>query len=207
MKQGHYPKYRIAMRLLSAVLIGLLLPGGAAWGVVIITPPDLVPLSQIAVPIPTNELQFIKDRAAAARLGKALFWDMQVGSDGVTACATCHFHAGTDTRRRNTVNPGPGNIWEAVIGPDAVLSLTTDTAVFPFHQRTNPDTQSGILRDFHDIVGSQGVRKANFVSITPGSAVDNMTPVADPLFNIGGGAAGNGNSLFEQACVGSVRCN
>ena len=32
---------------------------------------------------------FIKDEAAAILLGKALFWDMQMGSDEV-ACATCH---------------------------------------------------------------------------------------------------------------------
>ena len=31
---------------------------------------------------------FIKDEAAAVLLGKALFWDMQAGSDEV-ACATC----------------------------------------------------------------------------------------------------------------------
>ena len=44
------------------------------------------------------------DRALA--LGKALFWDMQVGSDGLHACATCHFHAGADPRRE-PAEPGP----------------------------------------------------------------------------------------------------
>jgi len=39
-------------------------------------------------------------------LGKALFWDMRVGSDGVQACATCHFHAGADSRTVNQVSPG-----------------------------------------------------------------------------------------------------
>ena len=29
-------------------------------------------------------------RNTAVALGKALFWDMQVGSDGVQACASCH---------------------------------------------------------------------------------------------------------------------
>ena len=33
---------------------------------------------------------------AAIQLGKALFWDMQVGSDGIQACATCHFRAGAE---------------------------------------------------------------------------------------------------------------
>ncbi len=36
-------------------------------------------------------------------LGKALFWDVQVGSDGRTACATCHFHAGADHRVTNQI--------------------------------------------------------------------------------------------------------
>lgn len=42
---------------------------------------------------------------AAKRLGKALFWDIQVGSDGM-ACASCHFKAGTDPRVRNQLSPG-----------------------------------------------------------------------------------------------------
>ncbi len=40
---------------------------------------------------------FIADLTAAQQLGKALFWDIQVGSDG-QACASCHFHAGGDIR-------------------------------------------------------------------------------------------------------------
>ncbi|MGH8651395.1 MAG: hypothetical protein ACREYE_04050 [Gammaproteobacteria bacterium] len=35
------------------------------------------------VPLPENLEDFIRDRKAAVQLGKALFWDMQVGSDGV----------------------------------------------------------------------------------------------------------------------------
>jgi cytochrome c peroxidase len=49
---------------------------------------------------------FIKDQAALVRLGKALFWDMQVGSDGIMACASCHFNAGEDIRSKNQVSPG-----------------------------------------------------------------------------------------------------
>ena len=46
------------------------------------------------------------NRNVAAVLGKALFWDMQVGSDGVQACGTCHFTgAGIDTRTKNQINP------------------------------------------------------------------------------------------------------
>ena len=50
--------------------------------------------------------EIVRDQAALVRLGKALFWDMQVGSDGVQACASCHFNAGADTRSRNQVSPG-----------------------------------------------------------------------------------------------------
>jgi len=48
----------------------------------------------------------VKDEAALIRLGKALFWDMQVGSDGIQACATCHFNAGADIRTTNQINSG-----------------------------------------------------------------------------------------------------
>src|ERR1700759_2512593 len=48
----------------------------------------------------------ITDSAAAIRLGKAFFWDIQAGGDGQQACASCHFHAGADDRRLNTLNPG-----------------------------------------------------------------------------------------------------
>ena len=47
-------------------------------------------------------------RAAMQILGKALFWDQQVGSDG-QACATCHFAAGSDIRSVNSLNPGTRN--------------------------------------------------------------------------------------------------
>ena len=42
--------------------------------------------------------RYVRDPKVLIALGKALFWDMQVGSDGRTACATCHFHAGADHR-------------------------------------------------------------------------------------------------------------
>src|SRR3974390_2035959 len=57
------------------------------------------------LPQPPNLGDFVRNKQAAIRLGKALFWDMQVGSDGVQACATCHFEAGADNRSRNQVNP------------------------------------------------------------------------------------------------------
>src|SRR6202000_3429289 len=58
------------------------------------------------VPLPPNLADFVKDKQTAIRLGKALFWDMQVGSDGVQACASCHFRAGADPRSKNQLSPG-----------------------------------------------------------------------------------------------------
>src|SRR4051794_38574838 len=55
---------------------------------------DLAPLSCVRAPSPTGG--DIVNQAAAVRLGKALFWDVQAGGDGQVACATCHFHGGAD---------------------------------------------------------------------------------------------------------------
>src|SRR5690349_7865810 len=111
------------------------LPPGAAWGAPgqAIPPPTLLPLNQIAVPEPPNLFQFVKNKPAAIKLGKALFWDMQAGSDGVQACASCHFSAGADNRVKNTVNPGTrgGDTTFQVRGPHEVLQ----PGDFPFPLR------------------------------------------------------------------------
>jgi cytochrome c peroxidase len=44
-------------------------------------------------------------RLEAMVLGKSLFWDMQVGSDAVQSCGSCHAHAGADNRTKNQLNP------------------------------------------------------------------------------------------------------
>lgn len=150
-----------------------------------IPPPTLVPLNQIPVPEPPNLFQFVKSKPAAIKLGKALFWDMQAGSDGIQACASCHFHAGADNRLVNTVNPGTrgGDATFQVRGPNQALQ----PADFPFHVRSSPDFQSSqILRDSNDVVGSQGVRFTDFVGVVPGSAVDEGLPIPDPVFQVGG---------------------
>jgi len=169
-------------QMTAAIVTLLLLMAGAAWGATVIPPVALVPLNQLAVPEPTNLYQFVKNKPAAIRLGKALFWDMQVGSDGMTACATCHFSAGTDRRTKNTLNPGRDGIFN-VRGVNQTV-LQSD---FPFHQRDLPEIQaSQILRDSDDAVGSQGVRLKQFVSIVLGSRFDNGADIPDPIFNVNG---------------------
>src|SRR6185295_5357010 len=61
-------------------------------------------LKRVAVPQPTDLTRYVKDRGALITLGKALFWDMQAGSDGRQACASCHFHAGADHRAQNQLS-------------------------------------------------------------------------------------------------------
>ena len=116
-------------------------------------------------------VDYVADLPAAIRLGKALFWEMQAGSDNRTACATCHFHAGADRRDKNQLHPGANGVLNDA-SPNATLSSTN----FPF---TTPTA------DRDDIAGSQGVRKSTFVR-TRYSKPDVTAPVADPVFSVGG---------------------
>ena len=59
-------------------------------------PPNLVSLKTIPVPMPDDLSSYVTDLDAALKLGKALFWDMQMASHGKQACASCHFAAGAD---------------------------------------------------------------------------------------------------------------
>jgi len=67
----------------------------------------------------------IANRRVAQQLGKALFWDIQIGSDG-QACASCHFHAGADIRIANQVNPGTN-----AVNPDLTFSSRRNPANGP----------------------------------------------------------------------------
>jgi cytochrome c peroxidase len=119
-------------------------------------------------------VDYVANLPAAIRLGKALFWDMQAGSDNKTACATCHFHAGQDGRTRNQLHPGPNGQWDAPgFGPNADLW----SSAFPF-------TQPGVS-DTDNIVGSQGVRKSSFTGISR-SGAETFSLVSDPVFSVNG---------------------
>jgi cytochrome c peroxidase len=154
----------------------------------------LASLKTVTVPGPTAaELaDLIQDKNAAIALGKAFFWEMQFGSDGQTACATCHFNAGADSRTTNQADPGlrrvDGNgnpaadstTFHAGFGPNHALSLSD----FPLHTST---------RDNNNIVGSQGVFRNNFNDVVLGQAAENETSVADPVWSIDDGNGGTVN--------------
>lgn len=133
---------------------------------------------------PLNETDFIADRVAAVRLGKALFWDMQVGSDGVQACGSCHFHAGADNRVRNQLNPGvnAGDNTLQTKGKNETLTA----ADFPLHKLANPNipgepllNPGNVVTDSNDVVSSMGVLFREFTDIeTPGPGA--FVPGSDP---------------------------
>jgi cytochrome c peroxidase len=148
----------------------------------------LASLKTITVPGPTAaELaNVIKDKKAAIALGKAFFWEMQFGSDGQTACATCHFNAGVDSRTNNQADPGlrrvDGNgfpaadstTFHAGFGPNHNLALSD----FPLHTAN---------RDNNNIVGSQGVFRFNFNDVILGQGAEDETGVLDPIWSVSNG--------------------
>ncbi len=176
-------------KALSAFLVGLVVlemvsvSGHAqiAPHVLKLVPPSL---KTVPVPRPVGIEAFIKNDAAAIALGKALFWDMQAGGDGMVACATCHHHAGADHRAQHQLNPGANATFD-VAGPNHLLAATE----YPFHMLANPDDRGSLkLRDRDDVTGSQGIHAADFLDIVPGSPRDQMQASAlDPIgFSIGG---------------------
>jgi cytochrome c peroxidase len=124
-------------------------------------------LKGVAIPQRPDLPRYVADPQALVVLGKSLFWDVQVGSDGRTSCATCHFHAGADHRVQNQI-AGPATS-TAPVRPNT--TLTSDD--FPFHTFENPnDNRSTSTRNRRDVVGSAGVVARTFVDVTDSSAAD-----------------------------------
>ena len=158
------------------------------------------PPSLIGAPVPPvpglldGPDPIVVDKSLAIVLGKALFWDIAVGSDGI-ACASCHFHAGTDRRVKNQINPGAkhaapssGQTFEptpsgASGGPN--YTLTKDD--FPFFQFTNPfNNQSAILFASDDVVSSSGSFGGDFQTARRArTANDRCLRGPDPVFHVG----------------------
>ncbi|MCX7089144.1 MAG: cytochrome-c peroxidase [Methylococcales bacterium] len=135
----------------------------------------------------------VVDKNMAIALGKALFWDINVGSDGV-ACASCHFHAGADSRVRNQLNPGfnspkaSGKTFEKTAsGGTGGANYTLNKRDFPAHQFKDPfDKLSEVIFDSDDVVSSAGTFNADFGSVTRiGSLLDNCSSTADAVFHVG----------------------
>lgn len=148
------------------------------------TPGDPTPQNPpllTAVAEPSNLADFVQDQTALLKLGKSLFWDMQLGSDGVQSCATCHFHAGADNRSKNQISPGilaslKDITFQVGRGPNYQLTA----ADFPFHKLADPnDRTSTVISDTNDVASSQGVFYSVLNNIVPGQAVDAATSMPD----------------------------
>lgn len=160
----------------------------------VIPPPrPLASLKTVEVPLPSNLDDFIKDREAAIMLGKALFWDMQVGSDAKTACASCHWHAGADARFVNTLAPPDEfELTQQLTDPLAKVRKGD----FPFIKLENPDPNdptdpylnpnSVVVDRRAEVLGSQGVPRRTFRGIRPWRAKEFSEPAEENVFTVHG---------------------
>jgi len=151
--------------VLSAAQLFAQRGGGGGGG---LQNPPLVSLKTVTPPAPTGLDQYVQDQTALVALGKALFWDMQSGSDGRTACASCHFHAGADHRIQNQLS-----------GTDAVINKVLTSADFPFRKLANTGSnRSAVVSEKVQVAGSMGVVAKVFAGIEQGNAADFSSSVA-----------------------------
>src|SRR6266542_879405 len=165
------------------------------------------PAGNVVAGIPTG-------RNAAIALGKALFWDMQVGSDGVQSCGTCHFTgAGTDTRTKNQINPNHlgGDLAIQLHGINAANQELT-LADLPFHKLTNPDVAGDpacatpIVANVsavtpaldHPVTGDVTVCDAANIVSDINDVASSMGVVFSPFTDIPAPGGGRGSAAFVQ---------
>ncbi len=146
-------------------------------------------LKALTVPEPANLKDFVADKQAAIVLGKAFFWDQQASSDNNMACASCHFHAGSDNRVKNQLNPGQAggsNAFTAVAsGNKGGPNYTLTAADFPFHRLADRnDRDSTVMFDTDDVVGSSGVFNSDYKKNV--GIVEQQTYYPDGVFQVNG---------------------
>ena len=186
---GNLMRLKRQQGLRTATSIGAILALGLATvaGLQAQTTLVIPSLKTVAVPGPTDAqlAVYVRDKAAAIQLGKALFWDVKVGSDNKTACASCHFQAGADNRITNQLDPG-------LLGGDRTFQLgqpnyplkATD---FPVTKFGSLDPASLKISDFNDPVSSQGVYTADFTGLGSTGNPDLCTSVSDAVSSGGDG--------------------
>jgi hypothetical protein len=148
---------------------------------------------------PSNENDYIRNREAATILGKAIFWDQQLGSDSVQSCGTCHFHAGADNRTKNQLNPNhlSGDFTFQLKGPNQEI----EAADFPFHKLADIEIAgdpacilpvvtpfgqvvcdaSNVVSDANEVMSSMGVFFGNFGDIPP---IGTFTPAVNGVASV-----------------------
>jgi cytochrome c peroxidase len=156
-----------------------------------VTPPSL---QGVAPPVTPGLLDgatpIVINKTAAIALGKALFWDAAVGSDGM-ACASCHFHAGADRRVRNQLETGSlhktatGKTFQKTAsGNVGGINYILKRSDFPLYKLANPgDKASKVLFNTDDVVTSSGVFSNRFKGLS--GSVDDCTSMKDTIFHLG----------------------
>jgi len=119
---------------------------------------------------------YIADLPSAIQLGKALFWDMQAGSDNTVACASCHYHAGADRRTKNQFEPGMNRQWEGK-GPNRRV----DVSDFPL-----TDIFTSPVTDSDNTFGSQGIRSSTFLGVNSKNGAEMTRAASDSVFGVNG---------------------
>ena len=174
----------------GGAVIGGAIEGVAHAQVAADPPPVFGSLKDVPVPSPAGLENFVRDKLAAIALGKALFWDIQAGSDG-QACASCHFHAGADHRVKNQLDPG-------ILGGDTAFTTplasgglggpnyALTAADFPFHQLADPrDRNSPVVFDTDDVASSQGTFAGAFKAVSPFATNDACGAPDLAIFHVG----------------------
>lgn len=172
-------------------------------GSVIVPLRPLAPLSSVPIPPVFGMEGILADKTAAIQLGKALFWDMQAGSDDTQACASCHFNAGADSRVNNEVNPGQaggdntfqlGIPLNGSVGPNYHYKAGTPGAGFggyhdgdfPFRKLADENDRFSVVSDVNDVSGSQGVPAMKMGDVQVGQ----VGPGGNIVSSGNGGSAG-----------------
>ena len=163
----------VTVSLIFIFLATLLVPRQSmAAEPLFVNPPAALQVSDVDLLLP-NLTGIVADLPAARALGKALFWDMRLGSDNL-ACASCHFHAGADNRSKNQLNPGLNRVnnpartanSDSTFGDGSGKTGFKQTAGanykltpfdFPFHRTLDRENRnSAITYDTNDVTSSQG---------------------------------------------------
>lgn len=159
------------------------------------------------VPVAPDLSGIVTDAGLVAKIGKAGFWDMQVGSDK-QSCGSCHFHAGVDIRTTNVLSPGLFDVTvpQSAEGGDGKFGSTrSDTGAvqtgglpstrpagagvklspgdFPQHMLSNAlDRNSAIISTTNDRVSSQGTFGGVFGRVHPSRGDDTCAPAKEGVF-------------------------
>lgn len=160
-----------------------------------------IPVPLIDAPIPPvpgltdGSDPIVVNKEMAIALGKALFWDVNVGSDGM-ACASCHFHAGADSRSKNQINPGllgsldTAETFDALASGSGGPNHQLTVADFPLVQFDNPLDKTdglGLISNTDDTIASSGTFSGEFTGTSRfRGSNDRCDRSADPLFNVHG---------------------